>query len=137
LQEDKERLFDTADAVRETTRICAAMLQHITVNRDACQRAARDPALMATDLADYLVRKGLPFRQAHHAVGRLVAVAEKAGKGLNQLTLAELQAGAPAFAADALKLFDLAGALSHRNLTGGPGPAEVRKQLARWRRLLD
>ncbi len=92
---------------------------------------------MATDLADYLVRKGLPFRQAHHAVGQLVAFAEKEGKGLNQLTVAEFQAVAPAFAADALKLFDLAGALAHRNLTGAPGPAEVRKQLARWRKLLE
>src|SRR3989441_2054219 len=137
LQEDKERLFDTADTVRGTTRICTAMLQHITVTPDACLRAARDPALMATDLADYLVRKGLPFRQAHHAVGQLVALAEKKGKALNHLTVAELQAVAPAFAADALKLFDLAGALAHRNLTGAPAPAEVGKQLARWRRLLD
>ena len=137
LQEDKERLFDTADTVRETTRICTAMLQHITVNRDACLRAAGDPVLMATDLADYLVRKGLPFRQAHHGIGQLVALAEKKGKGLNQLTLTELQGVAPAFAPDALRLFDLAGALAHRNLTGAPAPAELRKQLARWRRLLD
>ena len=92
---------------------------------------------MATDLADYIVRKGLPFRQAHHAVGRLVALAEKEDKGLNQLTLTELQGVAPAFAADALKLFDVAGALARRNLIGAPAPAELRKQLARWRRLLD
>ena len=137
LQEDKERLFDTADTVRQTTRICAAMLQNITVNREICLLAARDPTLMATDLADYLVRKGQPFRQAHHDVGQLVALAEKKGKSLNQLTLTELQAVASAFAADARNVFDLASALAHRNLTGAPAPAEIKKQLARWRKLLD
>ena len=91
LQEDKERLFDTADTVRAAVRLCAAMLEHTKVNREACRAAASDPALLATDLADYLVRKGLPFRQAHHAVGALVALAERLGKPLNQLTLAELR----------------------------------------------
>jgi len=61
LQEDKERLFDTVDTVRATVRISAEMLQHIEVNREVCLAAAKDPALLATDLADYLVRKGLPF----------------------------------------------------------------------------
>src|SRR5271170_5417441 len=83
LQEDKERLFDTADTVRATTRLLAAMLGHVTVNAEVCHAAASDPALLATDLADYLVRKGLPFRQAHHAVGAAVALAERLGKPLN------------------------------------------------------
>ena len=91
LQEDKERLFDTADTVRATTRLMAAMLRNTKVNRAACAAAANDPALLATDLADYLVRKGMPFRQAHHVVGAVVALAEKIGKPLNRLTLAELQ----------------------------------------------
>ena len=77
LQEDKERLFDTADTVRATTRLMAAMLRNTKVNRAACAAAASDPALLATDLADYLVRKGMPFRQAHHVVGAVVALAEK------------------------------------------------------------
>src|SRR5579871_366985 len=72
LQEDKERLFDTVDTVRATVRLTAAMLRNMKVNRAACQSAASDPALLATDLADYLVRKGIPFRQAHHAVGAIV-----------------------------------------------------------------
>ena len=114
LQEDKERLFDTADTVRAAVRLCAAMLQHTKVNRAACRAAASDPALLATDLADYLVRKGLPFRQAHHAVGALVALAERLGKPLNQLTLAELRSVEKKFGADALKVFDL---------KAGPGPA--------------
>jgi argininosuccinate lyase len=69
LQEDKQRLFDSSDHVRASLRIAAAMMPKIAVNRAACHAAARDPGLLATDLADYLVRKGVPFRQAHHAVG--------------------------------------------------------------------
>jgi len=133
LQEDKERLFDTADTVRATTRLMAAMLRHTTVNAAACARAASDPALLATDLADYLVGKGMPFRQAHHLVGAVVARAEATGKPLNQLTLAELQSVDPAFGRDALGVFDLQRAMAKRNLTGAPGTKEVATQLARWR----
>ncbi len=136
LQEDKERLFDTADTVRATTRICAAMLQKVEWNRDVCSRAASDPALLATDLADYLVRKGVPFRKAHHAVGALVALAEKNGKPLNQLALEDFQGIEPAFGKDALKIFSAGNALKNRNLPGAPGPASVEKQLRHWRKLL-
>ncbi|HEX4645750.1 MAG TPA: argininosuccinate lyase, partial [Verrucomicrobiae bacterium] len=86
LQEDKERLFDTADTVRASTRLMTAMLENTIVNQEACRAAASDPALLATDLADYLVRKGVPFRKAHHAVGAVVALAERKNKPLNQLT---------------------------------------------------
>ena len=136
LQEDKERLFDTSDTVRASVRICAAMLWNTSINRKACLTAASDPALLATDLADYLVRKGLPFRQAHHAVGALVAVAERLRKPLNQLTLAEFRAVEKRFAPDVLKVFDLQRAMARREMTGAPGTREVRKQLARWRKLL-
>ncbi|MEY2429558.1 MAG: argininosuccinate lyase [Verrucomicrobiota bacterium] len=136
LQEDKERLFDTADTVRATVRICAAMLKNIKVNGRACLAAARDPALLATDLADYLVRKGLPFRQAHHAVGAVVALAERLGKALNQLTLTELRSVEKRFGSDALKVFDLKQALNRRTLIGSPGTREVKKQLARWNKQL-
>jgi argininosuccinate lyase len=137
LQEDKERLFDTADTVRATVRIFAALLRHVTVNRDRCQRAASDPALLATDLADYLVRRGVPFRQAHHAVGAAVALAEKTGRALNELTLAELQRVDKHFDRDALAVFDLKTAMAKRNLPGAPGTREVARQLARWRKLLS
>ena len=133
LQEDKERLFDTADTVRASTRLMAAMLRHTKINRAACDRAASDPALLATDLADYLVRKGMPFRQAHHAVGTVVALAEKTGKPLNKLSLAELQSIDKTFGRDALGVFNLKTAMAKRNLTGAPGTKEVAKQLARWR----
>src|ERR1044071_7204564 len=136
LQEDKERLFDTADTVRATTRIFTGMLKHLTINRGACLQAAGDPSLLATDLVDYLVRKGLPFRKAHHAIGRLVAYAEKQSQPLNRLTLSELRSVAPEFGADALKLFDVESALAQRKLTGAPAPTEARKQLTRWRKLL-
>ena len=137
LQEDKERLFDTSDTVRATARICAAMLCNTSINRKACLAAASDPALLATDLADYLVRRGLPFRQAHHAVGALVALAERLAKPLNQLTLAEFQSVEKQFAPDVLTVFDLKRALTRREMTGAPGTREVRKQLARWRKLLS
>jgi len=142
LQEEKERLFDTADTVRATTRLMAAMLKNTKVNRAACAAAASDPALLATDLVDYLVRKGMPFRQAHQAVGAVVALAEKSGKALNQLTLAELRSADPVtgtkfFGRDALAVFDLVKAMAKRNFTGAPGTKEVTKQLARWRNLLS
>ena len=137
LQEDKERLFDTADTVRASVRLMAAMLRNTKVNRAACAAAASDPALLATDLADYLVRKGMPFRHAHHAVGAVVALAEKTGKPLNRLTLAELQTADKTFGRDALAVFDLQLAMAKRNLTGAPGTKEVAKQIARWRKQLS
>src|SRR5471032_757541 len=137
LQEDKERLFDTADTVRASTRIFSAMLRNVKINRTACAAAASDPALLATDLADYLVKKGMPFRQAHHIVGAVVALAEKTGKPLNQLALAELQSVNKTFGRDALGVFNLKTAMAKRNLTGAPGTKEVAKQLARWRKQLS
>jgi argininosuccinate lyase len=137
LQEDKERLFDTVDTVRATARLMAAMLRNTKIHRAACERAANDPALLATDLADYLVRKGTPFRQAHHVVGALVALAEKSGKPLNTLKLAELQSVDKAFGRDALAVFDLEKAMAKRNIIGAPGTKEVARQLARWREQLS
>ena len=136
LQEDKERLFDTADTVSATVRICAAMLRHTRINRQICRAAASDSTLLATDLAEYLVSKGVPFRRAHHVVGTLVSSAERLGKQLSQLTLAELQAVERAFGEDAPKLFNLGQAMARRKIIGSPGSAQVRQQLARWRKLL-
>jgi argininosuccinate lyase len=136
LQEDKERLFDSADAVLTSSRLMAAMLKNTTINAKACHAAAADPALLATDLADYLVRKGNAFRQAHHAVGAVVALAERLGKKLNELTLAELQSVDKAFGKDAPAVFSLKHAMARRNLTGAPGTKEVTKQLKRWKAAL-
>jgi argininosuccinate lyase len=136
LQEDKERLFDAVDTVRATVRIVAAMLRNTEVNELPCGAAASDSSLLATDLADYLVRKGLPFRQAHHAVGALVAAAEKKGKKLHELTSEEFREVEPTFRKDVLDLFDLKKAMAHREMIGAPGPKQVRSQLKRWRRVL-
>jgi argininosuccinate lyase len=137
LQEDKERLFDTADTVRATTRIFSAMLRNVKINKANCENAASDSALLATDLADYLVKKGMPFRKAHRVVGAVVALAEKLNKSLNELTLAELQSVDKTFGRDALGVFNLKTAMAKRNLTGAPGTKEVAKQLARWRERLS
>jgi len=137
LQEDKERLFDTSDTVRATVRITGEMLANVEVNESGCARAASDPALLATDLADYLVLKGIPFRQAHHAVGAVVALAEKKRKPLNELTLAELQGIDREFGSDALEVFDLEKAMARREMTGAPSPRQIEKQLARWRKILQ
>jgi argininosuccinate lyase len=137
LQEDKERLFDTVDTVRACLRLTAAMLAHIEINRDACAAAASDPQLLATDLADHLVEQGVPFREAHHAVGALVTLAERTGKPINQLTPGEFLAVHPRFGPDAHDVFNLNRAMARRNLPGGPGHREVRRQLNAWRRRLD
>jgi argininosuccinate lyase len=112
------------------------MLKNTKVNRAACQAAAGDPALLATDLADHLVRKGMPFREAHHVVGAVVALAEQSGKPLNQLTLNQLQSVDKRFGRDALGVFNLKRAMDRRNLIGAPGTKEVVRQLAKWRKQL-
>jgi argininosuccinate lyase len=136
LQEDKERLFDSADTVHATVRIMAAMLRHTTLNESVCEPAGRDPALLATDLADYLVRKGMPFREAHQRVGTVVALAERQRKALNELSLEEFQSVDARFAADVHDAFDPHKALAERQAVGTPSPREVQKQLTRWRNTL-
>ena len=137
LQEDKERLFDTADTVRACTRLMAAMLNHTQINHKVCAAAASDPSLLATDLADYLVLKGMPFRQAHHVVGAVVGFSETSGKPLNQLSLAQLKSVDKTFGPDALSAFDLKSAMVKRNNTGAPGTQEVKRQTAAWKKTLS
>jgi argininosuccinate lyase len=109
--------------------VLAAMVRHTHVNKARCAAAAADPALLATDLVDFLVKRGLPFRKAHHAVGALVAEAERTGQGLP--ALARRQYG-PA----AARVFNIGRALAARQAIGAPSPANVRAALARWRRVL-
>jgi argininosuccinate lyase len=136
LQEDKERLFDSADTVRACVQLMAGMLSHTTVRAAVCRAAAADPQLLATDLAEELVRQGLPFREAHHLVGVVVAQAEKTGKSLDQLTPADLRQVSPKLSSDTTKVFNLEAAMQRRSLPGAPGPREVRRQLRRWQRVL-
>ncbi len=137
MQEDKERLFDTVDTCRASVRILTAMLGHVAVQEDACARAASDPGLLATDLADWLVERGMPFREAHHVVGRLVSVAESKGKPINRLTPAELRKVDKALTGAALRVFDLSHAMKRRHAVGSPGVKEVRRQLDRWHKFLS
>ena len=136
LQEDKEALFDTARTVQATLLILAEMLGDIAVQREACARAAADPLLLATDLADWLVRKGVPFRQAHHLVGEAVALAESRQIPITQIPLADWKKISPVFDETALEVFSLEKGLATRPTHGSPNPKLVKAQLARWTRLL-
>jgi argininosuccinate lyase len=125
------------DTVRGVLRLSAGMLRQTRFNADVCMAAAADPSLLATDLADYLVRKGVPFREAHHAIGGLVVYAEKAGKPLNQLSAEEFSNIHPKLTPDAKDVFDLRRALARRNLIAAPGTRQVALQLARWKKVLS
>jgi argininosuccinate lyase len=137
LQEDKERLFDSADTVRASARLMAGMVSNTLVNEARCLAAAADPALLATDLADALVRKGLPFRQAHQLVGAAVAAAVRLDRPLDQLTARQWHEIDPVFEGRVLEVFDLKKALARRDLPGAPCPQQVTRQLNRWRKILS
>ena len=136
LQEDKEALFDTARTVQSTLLIFAEMVGDIEVSKAACARAAADPLLLATDLADWLVRRGVPFRQAHHFVGEAVALAEARNISITQIGLTDWKKISPVFDATALEVFELEKGLKGRTTHGSPNPRLVRQQLARWKKLL-
>jgi argininosuccinate lyase len=132
-QEDKEPLFDTVDTLADTLRIMAEMAGGIRVDAAAMERAARRGYATATDLADYLVRKGLPFRDAHEAVAHAVKIALQRGVDLAELPLTELQALRPEIEADVQQVLTLRGSLAARNVLGGTAPQQVRLQLERHR----
>jgi argininosuccinate lyase len=132
-QEDKEPLFDTADTVIDTLRIFADMVPGIRVKPEAMAAALKQGFATATDLADYLVKKGLTFRDAHEAVARAVRAAETKGCDLADLPLAELQAFSPLIADDVFDVLTVAGSLAARDHVGGTAPAQVRAAIARAR----
>jgi argininosuccinate lyase len=136
LQEDKPPVFDSFDQTEICADVLAGTLAGMTVNRARCAEAVADPALLATDMADYLVLRGVAFRDAHHAVGAVVRLAEQKGVALNALSHADLRAVHPAFAADWNEIFDLKRALAKREGTGMPGPRQTTRQFARWRKVL-
>lgn len=135
-QEDKEPLFDTVDTLTATLRIYADMIGGITVKPEAMRQAALQGFATATDLADYLVKKGLPFRDAHEVVARAVRHAETKGCDLADLPLAELQGFSPLVGDDVYAVLTLEGSLNSRNHIGGTAPAQVRAAIARARRSL-
>jgi argininosuccinate lyase len=132
-QEDKEPLFDTVDTVSDTLRIFAEMVPGITVKPEAMQEALKQGYATATDLADYLVKKGLPFRDAHEAVARAVRSAEGKGCDLADLPLEQLQAFSPLIEADVFAVLSVEGSLAARDHRGGTAPNRVREAIARVR----
>jgi argininosuccinate lyase len=129
-QEDKEPLFDTADTVIETLRIFADMASGITVKPEKMRQAAFEGFSTATDLADYLVKKGLAFRDAHEAVAHAVKDAAALGKDLSELTLDQLKAYNPNIENDIFAVLTLEGSVSSRNHVGGTAPEQVKKAIA-------
>jgi argininosuccinate lyase len=148
-QEDKEPLFDTVDTLKDTLRIFSEMIggQHnsktgqkeggITVNAKAMEAAAKKGYATATDLADYLVKKGLPFRDAHEIVAHAVKTAQTQNLDLSELPLATLQQFNPAIQADVFECLSLVGSLNARNTLGGTAPSQIRQQIVRHHARLD
>ena len=132
-QEDKEPLFDTVDTVVDTLTIYADMLKGVRVKPEAMRRAAAEGFSTATDLADYLVKKGLPFRDAHEVVARAVRAAEGKGCDLAGLSLPELQAFSPLVGEDVFAVLTLEGSLAARDHIGGTAPGQVKAAVARAR----
>jgi argininosuccinate lyase len=136
-QEDKEPLFDTVDTLIDTLRIYADMLTGIRVNQEAMRAAAMRGYATATDLADYLTKKGLPFRDAHEAVAQAVRFAEKKGCDLSALTLPELRQFSQQVDQDIYAVLTLEGSLKSRDHTGGTAPVQVRAAIKRARKKLS
>jgi argininosuccinate lyase len=132
-QEDKEPLFDTVDTLKDTLRIFVDMMGGLTVNAAAMEKAALKGYATATDLADYMVKKGLPFRDAHEVVAHAVKTAQVLGVDLAELPLATLQGFHPQIEADVFEVLSLRGSLNARNTLGGTAPAQVKAQIARHR----
>ena len=135
-QEDKEPLFDTADTLIDTLRIYADMMRGVSVKTENMRAAVMQGFATATDLADYLVKKGMPFRDSHEVVARAVRHADEAGVDLSQLPLAVLQGFSGLISDDVYQVLTPEGSLNARNHLGGTAPEQVRFQTARWRRLL-
>jgi argininosuccinate lyase len=135
-QEDKEPLFDTVDTLTASLRVFGEMLGGIEVNADAMRKAALEGYATATDLADYLVRKGVPFRAAHEAVAQAVRFAEGRGCDLAALKLPDLQQFSPLIGKDVFAALTLDGALKARNHIGGTAPARVKAAIAKGRKTL-
>jgi len=135
-QEDKEPLFDVADTLLVTLQIYADMLRGITVKADNMRQAALEGFATATDLADYLVKKGMPFRDAHEVVAHAVKAGVESGRDLAEFSLAELQVFSNTISDDVFEVLTLEGSVASRNHTGGTAPEQVRRAIAQARQQL-
>ncbi|AHK77883.1 argininosuccinate lyase [Ectothiorhodospira haloalkaliphila] len=136
-QEDKEPLFDTVDTLAGSLRAFADMMPHVQVRAEAMEAAARSGFATATDLADYLVSKGMAFRDAHEVVGRAVRLGVETGRDLSQMDLQELQRFSSVIQDDVFKVLTLQGSVAARNLHGGTAPVQVRERIREARTRLD
>lgn len=136
LQEDKEPLFDSFETVSLALQVNAEMVAAMRINEDRGEAAVEDPLLLATDLADYLVRRGVPFRKAHELVGKAVAVAVSTGTPLNQLTLEQFREISPAYGEDVHSVFNLDRAFALRTNPGAPNAENTKRRLAYWKQQL-
>jgi argininosuccinate lyase len=138
MQHDKLPVFRATDAALASLEVLARTVRSIKVNGDAAARALEDDAVLAVDVAEYLVMKGVPFRRAHEIVGRVVAAAERKCKKLSELSLDELRRQSKAFGPDVSEVLDVGRSLASKASAGSTAPAMVRKELQRWtRRLKD
>ena len=137
LQEDKEAVFDSVDTLKTALGVFAAMMAEARVETTNMARATSDPLLLATDLADYLVLKGVPFRQAHEIIGKLVALSLERKVGFAQLPLADYQAASAAFGEDVFAVLDVRRSLESRRGIGAPSFANVAGRLAEWQHVLN
>ena len=135
LQEDKVPLFDAADTMALMLPVMGGLLDTLKVRPDRMQ-AALDPAMLATDLADYLVERGMPFRQAHSVVGQVVRRAAALNLRLDRLPLDELQAISPVFQADVASVYDFPASVARRSVVGGTAPSAVQAQIAQAKKVL-
>jgi argininosuccinate lyase len=133
LQEDKEPLFDSIDTLKLALKVNTEMIADMAINVDTCEAAASDPLLLATDLADYLVKNGVPFRQAHELVGLAVAASVDTQTPLDQLDLSQISEH---YGADAKDVFNLQTALAARTNPGAPSIKNVKAEVARWKNSL-
>ena len=136
LQEDKEPLFDSFETVSLALRVNAEMVAAMRINRDRCAAAVSDPLLLATDLADYLVRRGVPFRKAHELVGKAVAVSVGTGTALNELSLDQFKEISPEYGEDVHEVFNLDRAFSLRTNPGAPSADNTARRIAYWQEQL-
>ena len=132
-QEDKEPLFDTVDNLRGALKVFADMMRHVDCNADRMRAAALQGFSTATDLADYLVRKGVAFRDAHEVVGKAVGFGVREGRDLAELTLDELRQFSDAIDEDVFEVLTLEGSVAARDHIGGTAPNQVRAAIARRR----
>src|SRR5512133_2182747 len=136
LQEDKRPLLGAAEALALTADAVAGAIETATFHADRMEEALGTGEALATDAAEYLVERGVPFREAHEAVGKAAAAATTRGAPLTALSAADWKAIHPTFDKDVLKCFDARRSLARREITGAPGPKQVRRQLARWEKAL-